>query len=111
MQQAHVDGGSGGGGGAGASAGVGGVGALIALKRNHVMAVSHPAQPTQLHQQQQQQHPEIIYEELPTDYSGHIEAGEEECVTADATAAKRPKYVSEVLWCVRMQSQKQNKGK
>lgn len=81
----------------------GGVGALIALKRNHVMAVSHPAPapPTlnqQQTQQQPQQHPEIIYEELPTDYSGHIEAaGEEECVSADATAAKRPKYVSEVL--------------
>ncbi|XP_064545218.1 forkhead box protein K1 isoform X2 [Drosophila montana] len=95
VQQAHVDGGGGGGGG---------VGALIALKRNHVMAVSHPAPapPTlnqqQTQQQQQQQHPEIIYEELPTDYSGHIEAaGEEECVAADATAAKRPKYVSEVL--------------
>jgi len=55
-----------------------------------------------LHQQQavaQQQHSEIIYEELPTDYSGHIEASEEECVTTatDATVAKRPKYVSEVL--------------
>nr|AAX14633.1 fork head transcription factor short isoform [Drosophila melanogaster] len=47
----------------------------------------------------QQQHSEIIYEELPTDYSGHIEASEEECVTTatDATVAKRPKYVSEVL--------------
>ncbi|KAL7732377.1 hypothetical protein ACLKA6_004356 [Drosophila palustris] len=84
---AHIDGGG------------GNVGALIALKRNHVMAVSHPA-PTTLHQQpqqQQQHHSEIIYEELPTDYSGHMEAGEEECVTADAAAAKRPKYVSEVL--------------
>ncbi|XP_032599372.1 dual specificity protein kinase splA isoform X2 [Drosophila grimshawi] len=90
VQQAHVDGGGG-----------GGVGALIALKRNHIMTVSHPAPPTlhqQQQQQQQQQHPEIIYEELPTDYSGHMDAAEEECVTAtDATAAKRPKYVSEVL--------------
>jgi len=89
VQQAHIDGGG------------GSVGALIALKRNHVMAVSHPA-PTTLHQQpqqqqQQQHHSEIIYEELPTDYSGHMEAGEEECVTADVAAAKRPKYVSEVL--------------
>lgn len=95
MQQAHVDGGG------------GGVSALIALKRNHVLAVSHPAaaaastlhqQSQQQQQQQQQPHPEIIYEELPTDYSGHIvDGGEEECVGADATVSKRPKYVSEVL--------------
>jgi len=82
------------------------VGALIALKRNHVMGggASHSlhqqqAVAQQQQQQQQQQHSEIIYEELPTDYSGHIEASEEECVTTatDATVAKRPKYVSEVL--------------
>ncbi|EDW41056.1 GM24770 [Drosophila sechellia] len=89
--QTHVEG--------SAATGGGGVGALLALKRNHVMGggASHT-----LHQQQavaQQQHSEIIYEELPTDYSGHIEASEEECVTTatDATVAKRPKYVSEVL--------------
>ncbi|XP_017080693.1 transcription factor mef2A isoform X3 [Drosophila eugracilis] len=90
--QTHAEGSGAGGGG--------GVGALIALKRNHVLSggASHT-----LHQQQavaqQQQHSEIIYEELPTDYSGHIEATEEECVTTatDATVAKRPKYVSEVL--------------
>ncbi|EDX10043.1 GD12820 [Drosophila simulans] len=92
--QTHVEGSAASGGGGG-----GGVGALLALKRNHVMGggASHT-----LHQQQavaQQQHSEIIYEELPTDYSGHIEASEEECVTTatDATVAKRPKYVSEVL--------------
>ncbi|XP_033161592.1 probable serine/threonine-protein kinase tsuA isoform X3 [Drosophila mauritiana] len=91
--QTHVEGSAASGGGGG------GVGALLALKRNHVMGggASHT-----LHQQQavaQQQHSEIIYEELPTDYSGHIEASEEECVTTatDATVAKRPKYVSEVL--------------
>ncbi|KAH8360650.1 hypothetical protein KR200_011021 [Drosophila serrata] len=85
-----------------ASSGGGGVGALIAVKRNHVMAGG--ASQHSLHQQQavvQQQHSEIIYEELPTDYSGHIEASEEECVTTatatEATVAKRPKYVSEVL--------------
>lgn len=90
VQQAHVDGGGGGGGG---------VSALIALKRNHVLAVSHPAASTlhQQSQQQQQPHTEIIYEDVPTDYSGHMEAGEEECVGADATVSKRPKYVSEVL--------------
>ncbi|XP_052845712.1 probable serine/threonine-protein kinase tsuA isoform X2 [Drosophila gunungcola] len=91
--------------GSGASGG-GGVGALIALKRNHVMGggASHSlhqqqAVAQQQPQQQQQQHSEIIYEEMPTDYSGHIEASEEECVTTatDATVAKRPKYVSEVL--------------
>ncbi|XP_017058947.1 fork head transcription factor 1 isoform X3 [Drosophila ficusphila] len=98
--QTHVE-------GSGASGG-GGVGALIALKRNHVMggAASHSLHQQQQQQavaqqqrQQQQQHSEIIYEELPTDYSGHIEASEEECVTTatDATVAKRPKYVSEVL--------------
>ncbi|BFF98058.1 forkhead box protein K2 [Drosophila madeirensis] len=98
VQQAHTDGG----------VSAGGVGALIALKRNHVTAGGqHPTTATLHHQQQaavqqqqqqQQQHQEIIYEELPTDYSGHIEASEEECVTtADATVAKRPKYVSEVL--------------
>ncbi|XP_037718286.1 forkhead box protein J1-B isoform X1 [Drosophila subpulchrella] len=96
--QSHVE-------GSGASGG-GGVGALIALKRNHVMGggASHSlhqqqAVAQQQQQQQQQQHSEIIYEELPTDYSGHIEASEEECVTTatDATVAKRPKYVSEVL--------------
>ncbi|KAH8379938.1 hypothetical protein KR009_008112 [Drosophila setifemur] len=77
------------------SGGGGGVGALIALKRNHVM---HQQQAV-AQQQQQQQHSEIIYEELPTDYSGHIDASEEECVTtaSEATVAKRPKYVSEVL--------------
>ncbi|KAH8258779.1 hypothetical protein KR038_009391 [Drosophila bunnanda] len=85
-----------------ASSAGGGVGALIAVKRNHVMAGG--ASQHSLHQQQavvQQQHSEIIYEELPTDYSGHIEASEEECVTTatatEATVAKRPKYVSEVL--------------
>ncbi|XP_033239113.1 forkhead box protein K2 isoform X1 [Drosophila pseudoobscura] len=94
VQQAHTEGGG----------NAGGVGALIALKRNHVTAGGpHPTTATLHHQQQaavqqQQQHQEIIYEELPTDYSGHIEASEEECVTtADATVAKRPKYVSEVL--------------
>ncbi|XP_070853199.1 uncharacterized protein FoxK isoform X3 [Drosophila suzukii] len=96
--QSHVE-------GSGASGG-GGVGALIALKRNHVMGggASHSlhqqqAVAQQQQQQQQQQHSEIIYEDLPTDYSGHIEASEEECVTTatDATVAKRPKYVSEVL--------------
>ncbi|XP_034120939.1 forkhead box protein K2 isoform X2 [Drosophila guanche] len=98
VQQSHTD----------VGVGAGGVGALIALKRNHVTAGGqHPTTATLHHQQQaavqqqqqqQQQHQEIIYEELPTDYSGHIEASEEECVTtADATVAKRPKYVSEVL--------------
>ncbi|XP_050741753.1 dual specificity protein kinase splA isoform X5 [Drosophila biarmipes] len=94
-QQSQVEGsGASGGGG-------GGVGALIALKRNHVMGggASHSLHQQQAVAQQQQQHSEIIYEELPTDYSGHIEASEEECVTTatDATVAKRPKYVSEVL--------------
>jgi len=93
--QTHVEGSAASGGGGG-----GGVGALLALKRNHVMGGG--ASQHTLHQQQavaQQQHSEIIYEELPTDYSGHIEASEEECVTTatDATVAKRPKYVSEVL--------------
>lgn len=85
MAQAHVEG----------SGGNGGVGALIAVKRNHVM---HQQQAV-AQQQQQQQHSEIIYEEVPTDYSGHIEASEEECVTtaSEATVPKRPKYVSEVL--------------
>lgn len=84
------------------------MGALIALKRNHVLAGgasqhSLHQQQQAVAQQQQQQHSEIIYEELPTDYSGHIEASEEECVTTatatatEATVAKRPKYVSEVL--------------
>ncbi|XP_030372106.1 forkhead box protein K2 isoform X2 [Scaptodrosophila lebanonensis] len=92
VQQAHVESNAGSGGG--------GVGALIALKRNHVMAVAHPASAS-LHQQQtaaqQQQQSEIIYEELPTDYSGHIEGADDECANAGAEAAKRPKYVSEVL--------------
>ncbi|XP_017090138.2 forkhead box protein K2 isoform X2 [Drosophila bipectinata] len=87
VTQGHVE---------GSGAGNGGVGALIAVKRNHVM---HQQQQAVAQQQQQQQHSEIIYEELPTDYSGHIEASEEECVTtaSEATVPKRPKYVSEVL--------------
>lgn len=90
--------GSGGGGGGG-----GGVGALIALKRNHhamaggtntaggntAITLQHQ------HQQQQQQqqpnlqglHPDIIYEEMPTDYSGNIVESGDEC---DA-GTKRPK--------------------
>ncbi|XP_001956495.3 fork head transcription factor 1 isoform X2 [Drosophila ananassae] len=88
VAQAHVEG----------SGGNGGVGALIAVKRNHVMH-QQQAVAQQQQQQQQQQHSEIIYEEVPTDYSGHIEASEEECVTtaSEATVPKRPKYVSEVL--------------
>lgn len=46
-----------------------------------------------MHQQQQQHqqnlqglHPDIIYEEMPTDYSGNMESGDE----CDA-GAKRPK--------------------
>ncbi|XP_036326173.1 fork head transcription factor 1 isoform X2 [Rhagoletis pomonella] len=84
-----------------------GVGALIALKRNHAMAAG-----AQQQQQQQQQvqtlHPDIIYEEMPTDYSGNMESGDE-CGSigggggssgnggGSSDAAKRPKYISEVL--------------
>ncbi|XP_016987597.2 probable serine/threonine-protein kinase tsuA isoform X2 [Drosophila rhopaloa] len=94
VPQTHVEG--------SAASGGGGVGALIAVKRNHVMSggTAHSLHQQQvMAQQQQQQHSEIIYEEVPTDYSGHIEASEEECVTTatDATVSKRPKYVSEVL--------------
>lgn len=65
--------------------------------------------------QQQQQvqtlHPDIIYEEMPTDYSGNMESGDE-CGSigggsagggssgnggGSSDAAKRPKYISEVL--------------
>ncbi|KAL9909937.1 forkhead box K isoform 1-T6 [Glossina fuscipes fuscipes] len=76
------------------SGGGGGVAALIALKRNHAMAAGTGAVALQQQQQQQQLqglHPDIIYEELPTDYSGNMESGDE------CDAAKRPKYVSEVL--------------
>ncbi|XP_073839785.1 forkhead box K isoform X2 [Musca autumnalis] len=86
---------SGGGGGGG------GVGALIALKRNHAMAAAGTNAAggggntaiTMQHQQQQQQHnlqglhPDIIYEEMPTDYSGNIVESGDEC---DA-GTKRPK--------------------
>lgn len=83
--------GSGGGGGGG-----GGVGALIALKRNHAMAAGTVGntlvtiQQTQQHHHQpnlQGLHPDIIYEEMPTDYSGNMESGDDEC---DA-GTKRPK--------------------
>lgn len=92
---------SGGGGGGGG----GGVGALIALKRNHAMAAAgtnavviggggggNTAITLQQQQQQQQPnlqglHPDIIYEEMPTDYSGNIVESGDEC---DA-GTKRPK--------------------
>ncbi|CAD7004998.1 unnamed protein product [Ceratitis capitata] len=87
-----------------------GVGALIALKRNHAMAAGAQQQQP-LHQQQQQQqqqvqtlHPDIIYEEMPTDYSGNMESGDEGGSIGggggsggSCDAAKRPKYISEVL--------------
>ncbi|XP_046806846.1 fork head transcription factor 1 isoform X2 [Lucilia cuprina] len=93
QHQQEIGGGGGGGGG--------GVGALIALKRNHAMAAgtgggSNTVVTLQQQQQQQQQHhqqnlqglhPDIIYEEMPTDYSGNMESGDDEC---DA-GAKRPK--------------------
>ncbi|XP_067644008.1 uncharacterized protein FoxK isoform X2 [Eurosta solidaginis] len=97
-----------------------GVGALIALKRNHALAAG--AQQLQQQQQQQQQHhhqqqqvqtlhPDIIYEEMPTDYTGNMESGDEYILggnnnggggggggsSSSSDAAKRPKYISEVL--------------
>ncbi|XP_037810703.1 probable serine/threonine-protein kinase DDB_G0276461 isoform X2 [Lucilia sericata] len=91
QHQQEIGGGGGGGGG-------GGVGALIALKRNHAMAAGTGGgggntvvtlQQQQQHHQQNLQglHPDIIYEEMPTDYSGNMESGDDEC---DA-GAKRPK--------------------
>lgn len=46
-------------------------------------------QQQQMHHQQNLQglHPDIIYEEMPTDYSGNMESGDDEC---DA-GTKRPK--------------------
>lgn len=92
--QSHVDSNAGGGGGNGGST----VGALIALKRNHAMASTAPTSAINMgHQQQQQQpqqlqhHPDVLYEEMPTDYSGNMESGDDEC------DAKRQKYISEVL--------------
>ncbi|XP_059218681.1 protein fork head isoform X2 [Stomoxys calcitrans] len=94
QQHQEISGGGGGGGG---------VGALIALKRNHAMvagantAGGNSALTNMQHQQQQQQqqqqpnlqglHPDIIYEEMPTDYSGNIVESGDEC---DA-GSKRPK--------------------
>ncbi|XP_039967026.1 uncharacterized protein DDB_G0292186 isoform X1 [Bactrocera neohumeralis] len=88
-----------------------GVGALIALKRNHAMAAGAQQQQQQQQQQQHQHqvqtlHPDIIYEEMPTDYSGNMESGDEGCSigggngagsSASCDASKRPKYISEVL--------------
>lgn len=75
-----------------------GVGALIALKRNHAMAAG-----AQQQQQVQTLHPDIIYEEMPTDYSGNMESGDE-CGSigggnsgGSSDAAKRSKYISDVL--------------
>ena len=115
QQQQHSENSGGGGGGMGNN-NANSVGALIALKRNHVMAagaaaaaaaanagvVVHQQQTSSLgaHAQQQQNlHPDIIYEEMPTDYSGNMESGDE-CGNGGVGDAKRPKYISEVLWWV-----------
>ncbi|XP_075160090.1 forkhead box K isoform X2 [Haematobia irritans] len=89
ITQQHQEIASGGGGG--------GVGALIALKRNHAMAAGANTAGgntaiTTMQQQQQQPnlqglHPDVLYEEIPTDYSGNIVESGDEC---DA-GTKRPK--------------------